>query len=311
RRLRNRSIVGVAGGAGLPADHPRRQRREYRRANLGRRIDAGVHVGREHARRRGHQRRGRRVLGVAARRRHPQGALSGRGERRSSIRGVGERQRPVDRPGDGCATSGGRRFAGGPGHTDAAIRVRPLHRRNVSAERQRRRRDWRLPVRGGDEPVARWPPCAAPVTGHESPDDAGHQRAVRRLQQGDAARHARRHIGADEPFDITTGRSPALVTFAAVGASGSTSVTTSATGPVLPTGFSAGSPSAYYSLSTTAAFSGGATVCVSYADTTFPDDSRLDLLQRSGNQWTVITTTRDAIAKRVCGRAAALSTFVV
>jgi len=102
-----------------------------------------------------------------------------------------------------------------------------------------------------------------------------------------------------------------LVTFAAVGASGSTSVTTSATGPVLPTGFSAGSPSAYYSLSTTAAFSGGATVCVSYADTTFQDDSRLDLLQRSGNQWTVITTTRDAIAKRVCGRAAALSTFVV
>jgi FG-GAP-like repeat/HYR domain len=64
------------------------------------------------------------------------------------------------------------------------------------------------------------------------------------------------------PLDPTTGTTPVTITFANVTVEGETMVTSSTIGPPVPSGFRLGS--AYYELSTTAAFTGSVEVCFSY-----------------------------------------------
>ena len=100
------------------------------------------------------------------------------------------------------------------------------------------------------------------------------------------------------------------VTFASVTAAGSTTLTTSDTGPTPPAGFSLGTPVVYYEIATSATFSGTVTVCVNYSGQFFTEDS-LRLFHHNGVAWADETTSLDIVANIVCGEVASLSPFLV
>ena len=80
-------------------------------------------------------------------------------------------------------------------------------------------------------------------------------------------------LGADvvvRPVDDSTGRSPVRMTFTTVTQPGFTSLEISGAGPPPPPAFVQGTPSLYYDLTTTAAFTGFVQVCVTYTGTSFP-----------------------------------------
>jgi hypothetical protein len=72
------------------------------------------------------------------------------------------------------------------------------------------------------------------------------------------------------PVDSTTGLTPVTVTFASIVKAGSTTLTTSSgAATAAPAGFGPGNPPVIYNISTTATFTGSATVCINYAGTKF------------------------------------------
>jgi hypothetical protein len=116
------------------------------------------------------------------------------------------------------------------------------------------------------------------------------------------------------PPDATTGSNPVTLAFDSVGTAGATSLTTSATGPVVPSGFSLGDPPTYYDISTTAGFSGGVTVCISYSGFAFPagqSPSSLRMLHYDNGTWVDITDGVNTEDETVCGRTTSFSPFVI
>jgi hypothetical protein len=100
------------------------------------------------------------------------------------------------------------------------------------------------------------------------------------------------------------------ITFGSVTAAGTTAVTRSAAGPSAPAGFTLGSPAVYYDVSTTATFSGPATVCFSYAGVSFGAGMPA-LFHYQNNAWVNVTTSIDASNQVICGGVTSFSPFAV
>ena len=107
------------------------------------------------------------------------------------------------------------------------------------------------------------------------------------------------------PIDPTTGTTPVTITFADVTAAGETTVTSSSTGPAMPSGFELAS--VYYELTTTALFSGSVEVCFPYTQPRPPDPQ---ILHWDGAQWIVEPITRDT-GTEVCAEVTSFSPFVL
>ena len=113
------------------------------------------------------------------------------------------------------------------------------------------------------------------------------------------------------PVDPGTGTSPIDVTFDSVTQAGTTTVSSSPTGPATPAGFKLGNPPIFYQITTSAVFPSDlkATICVRYGGTTFTE---LPLLLHFENgAWIDVTVSRDTVNKIVCGRVASLSPFTL
>jgi hypothetical protein len=116
---------------------------------------------------------------------------------------------------------------------------------------------------------------------------------------------------AVQPLDGTTGTTPVTVTFAEVTEAGLTRLTTSTTGPAIPTGFTLGSPGTYFNLTTTAVFSGPATVCIDYSGIAFSDESSLRLLHYENGAWLDQTVSRDPGTNTICANVTSFSPFAI
>jgi hypothetical protein len=115
---------------------------------------------------------------------------------------------------------------------------------------------------------------------------------------------------AVQPFNNTTATSPINVTFPSISQAGLTTLKSSTSGAPAPADFQLGSPTIYYELSTTAVFSGMATVCVSYSPTSFTNPSNVRLLHYQSGAWVDVTTSLDTVHSIVCGSVSSFSPFV-
>ena len=105
------------------------------------------------------------------------------------------------------------------------------------------------------------------------------------------------------------------VTFGDVTVAGTTSIDQEQTGPD-PGHFVLGSNPTYYEISTTAAFSGPATVCLSYDPSAYDDPGRVRLYHYDEAQgaWVDVTTTSGSdllTGPFVCGQTSSFSPFVI
>jgi Tol biopolymer transport system component len=109
------------------------------------------------------------------------------------------------------------------------------------------------------------------------------------------------------------GGTPATLTFDDVTSAGSTTLTSSSTGPTAPSGFQTGSPATYYDISTTAGFTGNVSVCVSYDPAAYADPNAVSLwhYDTGASAWTDITSSVDTANDVVCGTTASFSPFTV
>lgn len=111
------------------------------------------------------------------------------------------------------------------------------------------------------------------------------------------------------PVDEISGTSPVTLTFDNVTSPGVTSLTTSPSGPAVPSGFNAGG--VYYDITTNASFSGLVEVCVSYNPSLLSGpESDVRLLHYDAAAWVDITTSVDTLANVVCGETSSLSPFI-
>ena len=113
------------------------------------------------------------------------------------------------------------------------------------------------------------------------------------------------------PVDATTGTTPVIVKFGNISTAGMTTVASGGTGPVVPSGYSLGSPATIFEIATTAGYSGEITVCLSYAGTTFQAGTEPRLMHYEGSAWVDRTTSVDAANSTVCGTVSSLSPFAV
>jgi hypothetical protein len=119
------------------------------------------------------------------------------------------------------------------------------------------------------------------------------------------------------PVDQSTGQpSSASITFGNVNGSGTTTVASSTVGqgggPPAPANFKLGSPATMYDITTTASFSGLATVCINYSNVRYPNEQKLDLLHYENGKWVTLTTTLlDTQNKIICAQTSSFSPFLV
>ena len=115
------------------------------------------------------------------------------------------------------------------------------------------------------------------------------------------------------PVDPGTLTSPVMLSFPTVTTGGTTTLTTSTTGPTPPGGFSVGDPPTYFDISTTATFSGDVEVCISYAGLAFTNESLIRLYHfvLPSAVWQDVTTSLDPVNDVVCGLTSSFSPFAV
>jgi hypothetical protein len=119
------------------------------------------------------------------------------------------------------------------------------------------------------------------------------------------------------PVDQSTGQpSSASISFGNVTGSGETTVSSSAVGqgggPPAPANFKLGSPATLYEITTTASFSGMATVCIDYTNVRYPNENKLQLLHYVNGKWVTLTTTRlDTQNNIICAQTPSFSPFLV
>jgi hypothetical protein len=99
--------------------------------------------------------------------------------------------------------------------------------------------------------------------------------------------------------------------FSGVSSPGNSQVTTSGTGPTIPTGFSLGDSPTYYDISTTATYDPPVQVCIAYNPSQYDAPELLRLLHYENNTWVNVTTSNDLANSVICGQVNALSPFVV
>jgi hypothetical protein len=112
------------------------------------------------------------------------------------------------------------------------------------------------------------------------------------------------------PIDETTGEpAPVDLTFDNVTEAGETTVTSTEAGPPPPSGFKVGNPPIYYDINTTAEFAGSVTVCLTYPEGTFKNESRLKLMHETATGWEDITVSLDTVNNIICGVTDSFSFF--
>ena len=110
-----------------------------------------------------------------------------------------------------------------------------------------------------------------------------------------------------DPIDSSTGLpSGVLLTFTAITQSGTTTVSSSSSGPAIPSGFQLGS--LYYSISTTAVFTPPVTVCIPYSGSLNPAPLLLHF-SASGAPSNITNTTSPA--GLICGTTSSFSPFAI
>ncbi len=114
-----------------------------------------------------------------------------------------------------------------------------------------------------------------------------------------------------EPPDTTTGESPVLMGFENVTQVGTTSLTTTSSGPAPLSGFKLGTPPTYFDLTTTAVFSGLVTVCIRYSGISFGDESALNLFHFEDGVWVDATVSLNTTSKIICADVSSLSAFAI
>jgi hypothetical protein len=126
-----------------------------------------------------------------------------------------------------------------------------------------------------------------------------------------------------EPQDSTTGESPVTITFDEVTDSGITNLTTSETGQPPPSSFKVGASPVYYEVTTTAEYSGGIRVCITYDPANFSvPEENLKIMHwedsdGDGNyNWEDVTCEEpppnpDIVAHQICACVTSLSTFAI
>ncbi|MFQ5852452.1 MAG: PKD domain-containing protein, partial [Candidatus Binatia bacterium] len=101
------------------------------------------------------------------------------------------------------------------------------------------------------------------------------------------------------------------VTFGQVTTSGNTKVTTTSTGPAIPSLFKLGTPPTYFDFTTTAVYSPPVTLCMDYSAIRFGNEGQLKLWQWSGTGWLDITISLDTQNDIICGQGSTLSIFAI
>ncbi len=117
-----------------------------------------------------------------------------------------------------------------------------------------------------------------------------------------------------QPIDNMTGTSPVTLIFSEVTQGGTTSLTTSNTGPSPPSGFILGFPPIYYELTTTATFSGPVQiqVCINYSGINFTgDEQNLRLYHYEYGVPVDVTVSVNAATNTICGIVTFLSPFAI
>jgi len=116
---------------------------------------------------------------------------------------------------------------------------------------------------------------------------------------------------AVNPVDTNTGSQPVNVTFSSVAQGGTTSLTTSSSGPAPPSGFTLGTPARYYEIATTSAYTSQIQVCIKYDGVQYQDEATLKLFHYENGQWIDCTTFLDTSNDLICGRVFSLSSFAI
>jgi alpha-tubulin suppressor-like RCC1 family protein len=114
-----------------------------------------------------------------------------------------------------------------------------------------------------------------------------------------------------QPIDTNGGTTPVTLTFAQVTRGGTTSLTTSSSGPLSPTGFKLGNPPTYYELSTTATFVGPVTLCINYTGISVSNESNLKLHHYENGAWVDRTISLDTTKNIICASITSLSPFAI
>jgi hypothetical protein len=126
------------------------------------------------------------------------------------------------------------------------------------------------------------------------------------------------NIPAFPPFDVApadsrTGTTPVTVTFPNVTQAGNVSLTTSSTGPSLPSGFKLGSPPTYYDLTTSAVYTGSINICINYSGVSYSNLDELSIwhYDTSISDWTKLETSPGTEPNTVCASTPSLSPFAI
>jgi probable HAF family extracellular repeat protein len=118
-----------------------------------------------------------------------------------------------------------------------------------------------------------------------------------------------------QPIDPITGKTPVTITFTSVTTSGVTSLATTSTGTPPPAGFKLGDPPTYYSIETTAGYSGPIHICIDYSSISYGSEKDLKLFHWSSTtqSWQDVTDPGypDTVKKIICGTITSFSFFGV
>lgn len=115
-----------------------------------------------------------------------------------------------------------------------------------------------------------------------------------------------------QPLDSATGTTPVTVSFASIQQAGTTTVSTSSSGPAIPSGFQLGLPPIFYDVATSANFTPPVVVCINYSLSSFANQSSLRLLHFEDGSWVDQTYSQNPpIPQTICALVSSLSPFVV
>jgi uncharacterized delta-60 repeat protein len=124
-----------------------------------------------------------------------------------------------------------------------------------------------------------------------------------------------RYIGSNTPIgsNVTVPLPPVTVTFDNVTSPGTTTATVSVSGTPLPNGFKLGNPPVFYSIETTAGYTGQIHICINYTGVSYGNESMLRLLHETPTGWVDITDPGypDMVNKIICGTVSSFSHFGV
>jgi hypothetical protein len=113
------------------------------------------------------------------------------------------------------------------------------------------------------------------------------------------------------PTSTEFSASAVSLSFETVANAGATQLTVTGSGPPPPANYAPVGDPLYYDLTTTATHTGNIDLCFDYGGTTLEGKAGLALLHFGQFGWVDITTSRDEVNRRICGRSLGFSTFSI